>query len=150
VTTRGAQLSCPVFGLADSDGNGVAGPVACTMPGLEADCSVCLTDPKNTVLLPCRHLCVCQTCMRHLDKCPVCRAPFSSYAVFERPDGSPPNAACSGENDEGGGGVASSPLHGHREAASPAPVLVSSASHSAQREAREDWEGEIGPGNDVL
>ena len=54
--------------------------------GGEADsseCVICLTNPRDTVLLPCRHLCCCQACFPHLDKCPVCRAPFDSHLVFE-------------------------------------------------------------------
>ena len=38
-------------------------------------CVICLTATKATLLLPCRHLCVCRACSQHrsLDKCPVCR-----------------------------------------------------------------------------
>ena len=52
--------------------------------------SRCLTPlrPKDTILLPCRHLCVCHQCFDHLtlDKCPVCRAPFQSYLRFNVDD----------------------------------------------------------------
>lgn len=49
------------------------------------ECVACMTEPKDTILLPCRHLCVCRTCFNHLtlDKCPVCRAPFTSYLRFD-------------------------------------------------------------------
>jgi hypothetical protein len=43
------------------------------------DCVVCLTLPKAVLLLPCRHLCVCDACLVFLDKCPVCRAAFEEY-----------------------------------------------------------------------
>ena len=45
------------------------------------ECIACLTDPRDTILLPCRHLCVCASCFDHLtlDRCPVCRAAFFSY-----------------------------------------------------------------------
>ena len=48
------------------------------------ECVACLTEPKDTILLPCRHLCVCHHCFDHLtlDTCPVCRAPFQSYLRF--------------------------------------------------------------------
>jgi len=37
-------------------------------------CVVCLTEPKSTLLAPCRHLCVCEKCGHELDCCPVCRS----------------------------------------------------------------------------
>jgi hypothetical protein len=40
---------------------------------------VCLTNPKTTFLIPCRHMCVCSDCLKQVDKCPVCRAPFDEY-----------------------------------------------------------------------
>jgi hypothetical protein len=60
------------------------------------ECVVCLTDRRDTVLLPCRHLCVCQACFLHLDKCPVCRAPFDTHVVFE-------HSSSGDEKDDGGG-----------------------------------------------
>lgn len=51
---------------------------------LSEECVICLTDPKDTLLLPCRHLCVCSDCFRHVDKCPVCRAAFDNYIVLGR------------------------------------------------------------------
>lgn len=48
----------------------------------EDECVICLTDPKDTVVLPCRHLCVCKGCAERLRKenvkqqCPVCRTPI--------------------------------------------------------------------------
>ena len=51
------------------------------------ECIACLTDPRDTILLPCRHLCVCSDCFDRLtlDRCPVCRAPFTSYLRFTDP-----------------------------------------------------------------
>eukprot|EP01060_Flectonema_neradi_P020942 TRINITY_DN2843_c2_g1_i1.p1 TRINITY_DN2843_c2_g1~~TRINITY_DN2843_c2_g1_i1.p1 ORF type:complete len:485 (+),score=102.53 TRINITY_DN2843_c2_g1_i1:76-1530(+) len=37
------------------------------------ECCVCLEEPKNTVLMPCRHLCVCSGCAQILTQCPLCR-----------------------------------------------------------------------------
>lgn len=44
----------------------------------EGDCCVvCLTEPKNTIVLPCRHLCLCAECAQMLrsqtNTCPMCR-----------------------------------------------------------------------------
>eukprot|EP01127_Copromyxa_protea_P005571 TRINITY_DN15472_c0_g1_i1.p1 TRINITY_DN15472_c0_g1~~TRINITY_DN15472_c0_g1_i1.p1 ORF type:complete len:331 (-),score=61.24 TRINITY_DN15472_c0_g1_i1:190-1182(-) len=46
----------------------------------ETDCCViCLAEEKNTICIPCRHLCVCQDCAQVLkfqsNKCPICRTP---------------------------------------------------------------------------
>eukprot|EP01094_Clydonella_sp_ATCC50884_P029989 TRINITY_DN9606_c0_g1_i1.p1 TRINITY_DN9606_c0_g1~~TRINITY_DN9606_c0_g1_i1.p1 ORF type:complete len:133 (+),score=31.41 TRINITY_DN9606_c0_g1_i1:2-400(+) len=46
------------------------------------DCVVCLCEPKSTVLLPCRHFVVCSSCHYRLDRCPICRAPISSFVQF--------------------------------------------------------------------
>jgi len=55
----------------------------------DEDCSVCLTEKKNTVLLPCHHLCVCDCCALVLtttiNKCPICRSFIRSMIqVFPR------------------------------------------------------------------
>ena len=44
-------------------------------------CVACMSEPKDTIVLPCRHLCVCSDCFDQLptDRCPVCRTAFSSY-----------------------------------------------------------------------
>jgi len=36
-------------------------------------CSICLDDVPNVILAPCGHKCVCASCCRHIDKCPLCR-----------------------------------------------------------------------------
>ena len=71
---------------------------------LGAECVVCITDVRDTVLLPCRHLCLCASCGRPLapviseynylspslplipaanlryqsNNCPICRTPFKA------------------------------------------------------------------------
>ena len=52
----------------------------------EPDCVVCLCEPKAATILPCRHFCVCFSCMLKLDKCPVCRTKIKSYMRFYRSD----------------------------------------------------------------
>ena len=43
-------------------------------------CVICLTNEKDTAILPCMHLCVCGECAEQLrmktHKCPVCRKPI--------------------------------------------------------------------------
>ncbi|CAE8620197.1 unnamed protein product, partial [Polarella glacialis] len=53
-------------------------------------CVICLTNPRNTCVLPCRHLCCCEDCARLLcigsqlrnDHCPICRGEITSVQVF--------------------------------------------------------------------
>ncbi|KAL3812698.1 hypothetical protein ACJIZ3_013966 [Penstemon smallii] len=45
--------------------------------GLGKDCVICLTEPKDIAVLPCRHMCMCSNCAKALrlqsNKCPICR-----------------------------------------------------------------------------
>ncbi|CAM9321914.1 unnamed protein product [Chrysoparadoxa australica] len=47
--------------------------------GTAQECVICLTGVQQCILLPCRHLCVCGSCFKHIDKCPVCRCQFDKY-----------------------------------------------------------------------
>ena len=77
-----------IYGMGDaardseSTGGGGPGSLGGFGGGDEEECVVCLTEPKTTILLPCRHLCVCSECFPQVNqsaKCPVCRAPFETY-----------------------------------------------------------------------
>ncbi|PRQ33620.1 putative aminoacyltransferase, E1 ubiquitin-activating enzyme [Rosa chinensis] len=43
------------------------------------DCIICLSEPRDTTVLPCRHMCMCSGCAKVLrfqtNRCPVCRQP---------------------------------------------------------------------------
>lgn len=45
-------------------------------------CVICLTNLKDTSVMPCRHMCLCKDCgeqlLKHKPVCPVCRAPIST------------------------------------------------------------------------
>jgi DNA uptake protein ComE-like DNA-binding protein len=57
-------------------------PPAAPAPGAEETmCVVCFDAPKDHLVLPCKHLCVCGECAEQLTKtrtpmCPVCRGPI--------------------------------------------------------------------------
>ena len=44
------------------------------------ECVVCMTAPRDTTVLPCRHMCLCSECAQVLrmqaEKCPICRTPI--------------------------------------------------------------------------
>lgn len=52
----------------------------------ENPCVVCLTDARDAVLLPCRHMVVCKDCAGALqargDKCPICRSPVKEIQTW--------------------------------------------------------------------
>jgi hypothetical protein len=52
-----------------------------------SNCVICLSEPRTTALLPCRHLCLCAPCAQQLrfqsNKCPICRSPTTSLLTWE-------------------------------------------------------------------
>ncbi|KAK6915552.1 hypothetical protein RJ641_020669 [Dillenia turbinata] len=44
------------------------------------ECVICMTEAKDTAVLPCRHMCMCSECAKALrlqsNKCPMCRQPI--------------------------------------------------------------------------
>lgn len=55
--------------------------------GEDKECLICLTEPKNTIIMPCGHMCVCGDCGKTIiDKkytCPICRGPIGSLIPFK-------------------------------------------------------------------
>ncbi|CAI5709290.1 unnamed protein product [Hyaloperonospora brassicae] len=43
----------------------------------EAECIICLCEPRTTTILPCRHMCLCSMCAETISRscsmCPICR-----------------------------------------------------------------------------
>jgi hypothetical protein len=61
--------------------------------GGNSDCVICLSEPRDTAVLPCRHMCFCSYCAGivrlQCDRCPVCRQKVASLLQFKRnPDNS--------------------------------------------------------------
>lgn len=50
------------------------------------ECVICMSDERDTMLLPCRHLCLCSSCAQSLryqaSSCPICRCPFRAALNF--------------------------------------------------------------------
>lgn len=70
-------LAAGIPGLAtnDTDTKG-------TVEDEDTTCVVCLSEPRDTIMLPCRHLCMCSPCADKLryqhGTCPFCRNPFQA------------------------------------------------------------------------
>jgi len=47
-----------------------------------SECVICMTDPRDTTVLPCRHMSMCSECAKVLrmqsNKCPICRTSIES------------------------------------------------------------------------
>ncbi|KAJ6825064.1 putative E3 ubiquitin-protein ligase LOG2 [Iris pallida] len=58
-------------------GNSVDSDFEGNDPGKE--CVICLSEPRDTTVLPCRHMCMCSACAQVLryqsNRCPICRQP---------------------------------------------------------------------------
>lgn len=59
-----------IYGMDSEDNNAVEGEEE--GPNVQDDgekeCTVCLTEDKNTVIMPCGHFCICDECGRQLVK----------------------------------------------------------------------------------
>jgi len=66
-----------IYGMAEEH-DAIEGDVKVDVKDCESkECLVCLDTEKNTVVMPCVHLCICCDCGKDLIKnkytCPVCR-----------------------------------------------------------------------------
>lgn len=53
------------------------------------ECVICLAAPRDTTVMPCRHMCMCTTCAKELQRqqvsrCPICREPIHSLLHIKR------------------------------------------------------------------
>lgn len=62
-----------------------------------SECVICMCDVRDTLILPCRHLCLCNNCADSLryqaNNCPICRAPFRALLqirALQKISGPPP------------------------------------------------------------
>ncbi|KAB2622327.1 E3 ubiquitin-protein ligase LOG2 [Pyrus ussuriensis x Pyrus communis] len=71
-------------------GNSVEGDVDGNDPGKE--CVICLSEPQDTTVLPCRHMCMCNGCAKVLrfqtNRCPICRQPIERLLEIKVNNGS--------------------------------------------------------------
>ncbi|XP_022252119.1 E3 ubiquitin-protein ligase MGRN1-like [Limulus polyphemus] len=68
-----------------------------------SECVICMSDSRDTLILPCRHLCLCNSCADSLryqaNNCPICRSPFRALLQIRAV-----RKAVSGISQLGGGG----------------------------------------------
>ncbi|KAL1451382.1 hypothetical protein WDU94_005765 [Cyamophila willieti] len=67
-----------IYGIENKNNDTYKGCEDCEDGGSE--CVICMCDIRDTLILPCRHLCLCYSCADSLryqaNNCPICRAPF--------------------------------------------------------------------------
>ncbi len=62
------------------------------------ECVICMCESRDTLILPCRHLCLCKMCAMNLrvqsNNCPICRIPFIALIqvkLFRKKEAAQPN-----------------------------------------------------------
>lgn len=98
-----------IDGAANAGGEGAdSGSAAAAADGGEGgensrECVICMTEPRDTTVLPCRHMCMCSECAKVLrmqsEKCPICRTPIEQLLQIK----------ISKLGEQGGGVPATSP-----------------------------------------
>jgi len=67
------------------------------------ECIVCLSEARDTVVLPCRHMCLCNGCAELMrlqtNKCPICRSPVRSLLHVVLGKDAPQQDQDSGEDE---------------------------------------------------
>jgi len=63
----------------------------------DKECIVCLSDKRDTIILPCRHMCLCVNCAVSLQnqtsrKCPICSDNIESFLRLSKQAPAPTNA----------------------------------------------------------
>merc|ERR1711879_212575 len=48
----------------------------------DEECVICLTEPKDTTIMPCNHFVVCHECFGKIEACPVCRCKIDAFLRF--------------------------------------------------------------------
>jgi len=111
-----------IYGI-DQSSNGAAQPAKADDMEEESgrECVICMTEPRDTTVLPCRHMCMCNKCAKVLrlqsNKCPICRCNVESLLQIkvkgqekvEVPVPEPgQEAAASASSPQGGSAAASS------------------------------------------
>lgn len=52
-----------------------------------SECVICMSESRDTLILPCKHLCLCNVCADSLryqaSSCPICRSPFRALLLIK-------------------------------------------------------------------
>ena len=77
------QYNKTIFDLTDMYGKEHASTTSQPDEAVQRECVICFEVVKDTVVLPCRHLCLCQGCTQIVrmqnNTCPICRTRIESF-----------------------------------------------------------------------
>lgn len=73
-----------IYGIESVDGGG-----GIDSSDFGKECVICLSEQRDTTVLPCRHMCMCSGCAKLLqqrtNRCPICRTPVVKLLEIEIP-----------------------------------------------------------------
>lgn len=49
----------------------------------EYTCSICMDKEKCMAFINCGHMCICETCSKRVDKCPICRMAGTIIKIYK-------------------------------------------------------------------
>uniref|UniRef100_A0A7S1IH09 RING-type domain-containing protein n=1 Tax=Eutreptiella gymnastica TaxID=73025 RepID=A0A7S1IH09_9EUGL len=83
------EIQGQVFELEEIYGLGHEERAGADAESVEGDlCVVCITNPRDTMAMPCRHMCLCSECAEELrmqtTKCPICRTRIERLVTIHR------------------------------------------------------------------
>ena len=97
-----------------------------------AECIICYSAPASIVMLPCRHCVVCDTCIRRLSNCPVCREVVQSIvSLFSSLSSATPSVS-GGPGSSGPGSAPATPQVPKQKSVSNYPGAVDFTGAEAQ------------------
>lgn len=113
------------------------------------ECVICMSEPRDTTVLPCRHMCMCSECAKVLrfqtNRCPICRTPVErlleikvpktdNYDLMAVMDAYGASASQSSSQPS----VGQSSTYPNVDRNSPFPIVEQSSSTPGERAAKEE------------
>ncbi|BFU21506.1 hypothetical protein EHI8A_125520 [Entamoeba histolytica HM-1:IMSS-B] len=99
LTSEVPKISSQQFHIGDVTYNSfdVFGVDSDDVTGTDNLCVICTTDPREILLLPCRHITMCAGCYEEVKErthqCPICRTPITAAINFSRKSVTPKDDA---------------------------------------------------------
>jgi len=94
VEVGGQQVHLPGIGQETYESREIFGGESHDPAVLGQDCVICMSEPRDTAVMPCRHMCLCGSCAETMRsrvqyrsyRCPICRERVASLQQLLRPE----------------------------------------------------------------